>query len=106
MSTPTPNLTLPCEALADFCRRWKITHLEIFGSALRDDFRPDSDIDLLATFAPDSNWSLIDIISAQNELAQLLNRPVDLLTRSAVERSPNYIRRQSILSTARTIYAA
>ena len=100
------DLDLPLDRLADFCRRWKITELALFGSALRDDFGPDSDIDLLATFAPEADWSLFDHYGMENELVAMLGREVDLVSRRVVERSRNWIRRRAILSSARAIYAA
>ena len=100
------KIDLPLEALAEFCRRWKITELSVFGSALRDDFSADSDIDFLAMFAPESDWSLLDHAQMEIELIDLLGREVDLLTRRAVEQSGNPMRRREILSSARTIYAA
>ncbi|MBL7141086.1 MAG: nucleotidyltransferase family protein [Planctomycetes bacterium] len=93
-------------ALAEFCRRWKVQELSAFGSVLRDDFGPESDVDLLVTFAPDAEWTLFDHFRMEEELSEILGREVDLLTRRSVESSPNWIRRRSILETARTIYAA
>ena len=92
--------------LAAFCQRWRITELALFGSALRADFRADSDIDLLATFAPEAGWSLLDLIKLERELAALLGREVDVLTRRSVERSDNWIRRRNILESAEVVYAA
>ena len=92
--------------IADFCRRWQISELALFGSVLRDDFRPDSDIDVLVTFAPDSRWSLIDHIAIERELAELLGRPVDLVSKRAVEKSDNWIRRKEILDTALPVYVS
>jgi predicted nucleotidyltransferase len=94
------------EELEEFCRRWKIVELSVFGSVLRQDFRPDSDIDFLARFAPDARWSLFDHMRMERELMALLGREVDLVNRSCIERSPNWIRREEILGTARTLYAA
>lgn len=90
--------------LAAFCQRWQIAELSLFGSALRADFRDDSDIDLLATFAPETRWSLIDHGAMKQELAELLGREVDLLTRRSVERSDNWIRRRNILESAAVVY--
>jgi uncharacterized protein len=98
------TLELPHKELAAFCRKWKIRELAVFGSALRGDFRPDSDVDFLATFADDARWGLLDVIAAEQELAQLIGRPIDLVERGAIEGSENWIRRDSILSTARTVY--
>jgi predicted nucleotidyltransferase len=97
---------LPADRLADFCRRWQITELALFGSALRDDFRPESDVDVLVTFAADAHWSLIDLVAMQEELRAMAGREVDLVERRAVEKSENYIRRRHILDSAEPIYVA
>jgi predicted nucleotidyltransferase len=94
---------LPLAELRLFCRHWKISELALFGSALRDDFGPASDIDLLASFEPDAGWSLLDHVRMEEELADLLGYPVDLLSRRAVEQSANPLRRQAILETARVV---
>jgi hypothetical protein len=99
------KIEIPDEALAEFCRRWKIKELALFGSAMRGDLRSDSDIDILVTFAPDADWSLFDHFHMENELVKLLGREVDLVSRKALEESPNWIRRRSILESAETIYA-
>ncbi len=108
--TDEPQVDLPFEWPRDeiraFCREWQITELAIFGSALRPDFGTDSDIDLLARFAPGAERSVFDHVRMEEELGQLLHRPVDLVTRLAVEESPNPNRRREILSTARLVYAA
>ncbi|MEK6771187.1 MAG: nucleotidyltransferase domain-containing protein [Pseudomonadota bacterium] len=97
-----PDKTL----IADFCRRWKITDLSFFGSVLRDDFRPDSDVDVLVGFAEDAEWSLMDHAAMQDELAGILGRRVDLVSRRAIERSSNWLRRDGILGTAKEVYVA
>lgn len=90
--------------LEEFCQRWRIAGLELFGSVLRDDFSPGSDIDLLVSPAPEAEWSLLDHIRMEKELAALLGQPVDLVTRRAVERSGNRVRRNAILESARPLY--
>jgi len=97
---------LPGDTLADFCRRWDIVRLEIFGSALRDDFGPQSDLDFLVTFEPSARRNLFDLVAAEEELLMLFGRKVDLVTRPGIERSRNWIRKKEILSTARLLYAA
>jgi len=97
--------TLPTDALAAFCRRWKIRELALFGSALRDDFRPDSDLDLLVTFAPEADWGLFDHVKMEQELQALLGRTVDLISRRAVERNENWIRRREILGAAQILFS-
>ena len=93
------------DELAAFCRKWKIREFALFGSVLRDDFGPESDVDCLVEFAPDADWSLLDVIRAEQELGDLLGRPADLVERPVVEESENWIRRRRILQSARTIYA-
>src|SRR5436190_20333564 len=74
------EIPVPTERLDDFCRRWKIAELRVFGSALREDFRPDSDLDLLVRFAPDADWSLMDHVAMEEELAGIVGRKVDLVS--------------------------
>lgn len=98
------NLEIPDDALAAFCRRWKVTELALFGSVLRGDFRPDSDVDVLVTFDPKARWTLFEMVDMQDDLARMLGRRVDLVSRRGVESSRNYLRRKAILSSAETIY--
>jgi predicted nucleotidyltransferase len=95
---------VPRASLARLCQRWRITELALFGSVLRPDFRLDSDIDLLVTFAPDAAWSGWDWVTIEAELAALFGRKVDLVERAAVERSENWIRRRHILTHAEPLY--
>jgi uncharacterized protein len=94
------------EQLGEFCRRWKVAELALFGSALRSDFTPASDLDLLVTFEPEADWSLLDHVAMEDELATMLGRKVDLVSRRAIERSANWIRRKAILETAESVYVA
>jgi predicted nucleotidyltransferase len=86
--------------LVELCDRWHVTALELFGSVLREDFGPTSDIDVLVTFHPEADWGLLEHAAMAEDLASLLGRPVDLLTRRSVEHSANPIRRASILREA------
>ena len=95
---------LPRTELEAFCKKWKIRELAVFGSALRDDFQPDSDLDVLVTFTGEARWTLWDVIAAEQELSEIVGRPVDLVERNAVENSENWIRRNNILNSARIIY--
>lgn len=97
-------IPLPMEQIADFCRRWKITEFALFGSVLRDDFGPESDVDVLVEFAPDAGWSLFDHVAMQNELCRLFRRRVDLLTRFGVEHSLNKPLRKNVLNSLRVIH--
>ncbi|MCD6345292.1 MAG: nucleotidyltransferase family protein [Anaerolineae bacterium] len=98
------KINIPRELIADFCRCWRISELALFGSVLRDDFGPESDLDVLITFVPGTKWSLLDHVRMEQELTELLRRRVDLLTKKAVKRSHNWILRQEILNTAKVIY--
>ncbi|MGV0028348.1 nucleotidyltransferase family protein [Phormidesmis priestleyi] len=100
----TLAIALPHQPIREFCDRWQITELSLFGSVLRDDFRPDSDIDILAAFAPTADWGLLEHAQMQQELEAMLGRSVDLISKRAIERSSNWIRRREILSTAQSIY--
>lgn len=101
-----PGIIIPRKKLTGFCKRWKISELALFGSVLRNDFRPKSDIDLLVSFSPNARISLLDLVRMQNELKEIFGRDVDLVERRAIEKSENYIRRKNILSNTKVIYAA
>lgn len=97
-------LDLSDEALEAFCRKWKIREFALFGSVLRDDFGPDSDVDVLVSFQPEAEWDLFDVVDMQNELATVFGRKVDLFDREAVEQSRNPFRRRGILSNTHVVY--
>ena len=97
------HLAISPQEIEEFCRRWQVVELALFGSILTDDFGPDSDIDVLVTFADEAPWSLFDLASMQEELEQLFGRPVDLIEKDAVR---NPFRRHHILTHKRDIYAA
>jgi predicted nucleotidyltransferase len=99
------DIELDLAEIQIFCRKWEISELAVFGSILRDDFGPESDIDCLVVFSPAADWSLLDVIRAEQELSSILGRPVDLIEKQVVEQSENWIRRRRILGTARTLYA-
>ena len=101
-----PEVFVPMDRLAEYCRANGIKRLDVFGSALRADFGPESDIDLLVDFEPNQTLSLLDIVGMEQEFSDLFGRKVDLVERLAVEQSRNYIRRAAILESAETIYAA
>lgn len=100
------RVRIPSADLDELCHRWKVSELALFGSALREDFDDESDIDVLVSFAPGARWSLFDLVTVQSELETLFGRPVDLVERSAIEASENYIRRKNILSNMEILYAA
>lgn len=100
------RIGVPLDLVKAFCNRWQVEELALFGSVLRDDFGPDSDIDVLIRFRSERTPGLFGIAEMERELAGLLARSVDLVTRTAIEESRNYIRRKAILESARVIYAA
>ena len=102
----TARVAIPYDAIAAFCQKWGVTEFALFGSVLRPDFRPDSDIDVLVSFAPEAKVSLFRLVEMQSELERILGRPVDLVDRQSVEQSANYIRRHHILTNMEPIYAA
>lgn len=99
-------IEIPQGRLAEYCRRWKIADLYLFGSALRDDFGADSDLDLLVVFDAEACWSLLDLVAMEDELSAIVGRPVDLVTRASIEHSANPYRREAILGSARKLHVA
>jgi len=97
------RIDIPMDKIKDFCQRWKIVEFSLFGSVLRDDFRPDSDVDVLVTFAEGSTRSLLDHVRMVEELKEMFSRDVDLAQERLLE---NPFRRRSILESKEVVYAA
>jgi uncharacterized protein len=100
-----PAIDLPMNAIAEFCARWQVIEFALFGSVLRDDFRPDSDIDVMVQFHPDAHPTFSSLDQMEAELKNLFRRDIDLITRKGIENSLNYLRRREILSSTQVIYA-
>ena len=100
------DLGVSQEQIEQFCGRWKISRLAVFGSAVEGKLRRDSDIDLLVAFAPDADWSMFDHFTMEDELARLFGRDVDLVNVRALEENPNPAYHREIVGSARQIYAA
>lgn len=98
-------IELPMEKIAEFCDRWQVIEFALFGSVLRDDFRPDSDVDVMVQFHPDAHPTFSSLDRMEAELKTIFNRDIDLITRQGIETSRNYLRRQEILSSVKVIYA-
>lgn len=96
--------TAPIGEIAQFCQRWLISKLALFGSVLRDDFGPESDVDVLVAFSPGADWGLLDHVQMQQELQAILHRNVDLISARALERSRNWMLRDEIMNTAETLF--
>jgi predicted nucleotidyltransferase len=100
------KIELPQQIISEFCQKWQISEMYLFGSVLREDFRPDSDIDVLVSFQDSVSWGLLEFSRMKRELENLLGRKVDLLTKKSIEQSHNWIRQREILETAQVIYVA
>ena len=99
-------ISIPQEALAEFCKRHQVRNVALFGSVLRDGFGPASDVDVLVEFDPQARHDLWDLFYMKEELERLFGRTVDLVNREALEQSRNWIRRRAILESAEIVYAA
>ncbi len=97
------GLTVQKDKIEEFCHRWKVAQFSLFGSALREDFRSDSDVDILVRFAGDADWDLFDWVNMIEELKSIFGREVDLVEETALR---NPFRRHHILNTQKVIYAA
>jgi hypothetical protein len=97
------NIEIPLDKIEAFCRKWKIKEFAFFGSVLREDFRPDSDIDVLVSFEPDGGITFDNRVEMQDELAEIFGREVDLVEKDAIR---NPFRRHNILTTKEVVYAA
>ncbi len=97
------KIDIPKDEIAAFCRRKGIRRLALYGSVLRDDFTPESDVDVLVEFEPGQTPGL-EFIDMQDELSEIYGRKVDLHTYSGVENSPNWLLREEILNSAEAVY--
>lgn len=98
-----PQINIPMDKIRDFCLRWKIVEFALIGSVLRDDFRPDSDIDVLLSFQANAGWSLYDIVDMKDELKAMFGREIDLVEKEAIR---NPYRRRVMLTDKEVLYAA
>ena len=96
------RIFIDSKAIADFCQKWQVTELALFGSVLRDDFRPDSDVDVLVTFAPDADIGMLELVRMGRELEQILGRDVDVVEKSGLKP----LIQQEVISSAEVLYAA
>ena len=98
------QINVPYDRIADFCRKWKVSELALFGSVLSlDDFRPNSDVDVLVSFSPDAGWSLFDFVDMQDDLKAIFCREIDMVEKETLR---NPFRRKHILEHNEVIYAA
>ena len=105
MATPNPSrvkVKLPKKELADFCHRYQVQKLALFGSVLGNDFRADSDVDVLVSFQPNAHIGFITFSRMQRELSGLFQRPVDLVPMDGLKP----VIRESVLSDIEEVYAA
>ena len=99
----SPKVRFDRQKIAELCRRYGVAELALFGSVLRDDFRADSDVDVLISFGPEAHPSLLELVELREDLKDLLGRKVDLVERAGLR---NPFRRRAILSTAEVVYAS
>ncbi len=97
------EIDIPENRLAELCRKWKVKEFSLFGSILRDDFSPTSDVDVLVSFDPSAPWNLWDLLDMREELQSLFGRPIDLVEKEALR---NPFRRYEILKNYKVLYAA
>jgi hypothetical protein len=97
-----PRIRIDHDRVAEFCRRWSVTEFSLFGSVLREDFRPQSDVDVLVSFSPGAPWHLMHLVEMREELEKIFGREVDLVEKAALR---NPFRRHEILTTMQTLYA-
>lgn len=97
------QVPIPMDKIEAFCQRWRIVEFALFGSVLRDDFRSDSDVDVMVTFSAHAGWDLWDMVAMRDELTALFGREADLVQKHAIT---NPFRRRSILANHKVIYAA
>ena len=97
------NIRIPRKKIAEFCRKWGVVELSLFGSVLREDFHPESDVDVLVTFSKAAEISLFDFVQMKLELEEIFDRSVDVIEKDALE---NPFRKREILKNAQVIYAA
>jgi predicted nucleotidyltransferase len=97
-------IPIDSRAIEAFCQKWRVAELSLFGSVVKpEEFRDDSDIDVMVTFEGDARWTLFDFVNMKDELTEVFGRKVDLLSKRALK---NSFRRQAILASARVVYAA
>jgi predicted nucleotidyltransferase len=99
----TVHIPISMAQIKAFCAKWKVKEFALFGSVLREDFRPDSDVDVLVTLENDAPWSLYEWVDMIEELKVMFGRDVDLVEKTAIE---NPFRRHSILNSHKVLYAA
>ena len=100
------HIDISSEKIAEFCAKWKIREFALVGSVLKNNFRSDSDIDALVTFREDAKPTLFDMVRMENELAEIFGHKVALVSKRGIESSRNYLRREAILNSAESVYAA
>jgi len=100
------KIRIPKSKLIEFCKRWNVSELALFGSVLSSDFRPESDVDVLVSFDPQAQVTLLDMARMQAELKEIFKRDVDLVSKRGLQRSRNYLRRKRILDSAQVIHVS
>lgn len=100
------KIKIPEEKIKKFCQKYEISEFSLFGSVLTDQFDHDSDVDILVKFDESAQHTLFDQAKMKEELKQLMGYEVDLVSKRGIESSRNLIRKNTILESAESIYAA
>ncbi len=103
---PKIQIPIPYDDIRAFCEKWQITEFALFGSVLRDDFGPESDIDVLVYYPSTTTIDLLDEVQMVYELQEIFGRKVDMVSKKAILNSKNRYRRNSILNSAYVVHAA
>ena len=98
------NIDIPLEKVKIFCDLWKVRQFALFGSVLRDDFQPTSDIDVMVQFEPDAFVTFVNLEDMEAKLVTIFDRKIDLVTRDGIKNSRNYLRREESLNSAKVVY--
>jgi predicted nucleotidyltransferase len=98
-----PQIRLPLKEIKEFCQKYGVEEFALFGSVLRDDFGPDSDIDVMLKFKPGHGFTFFNTPEIQDDLKRIFGRPVDVIEKGRIR---NPFRRQGIMSNYRVVYAA
>ena len=98
------RIEAPLDEVVAFCKRWQVTEFALFGSVLRGDFSPESDVDVLVSFEEEARHTLFDMERMETELSGIFGREIDLVSRRGIEASRNRLRRNAILESAEVIY--
>lgn len=100
------QIPIPYDDIRAFCEKWQIIEFALFGSVLREDFGPESDIDVMVYYPPNTTIDLLDEVQMVYELREIFGRKVDMVSKKAIQNSQNSARRNAILNSAQVVHVA